>query len=155
MSQFRVILNGKGYDLLESFGRARMDDFDALLMATGRNPFAVSSGLAEFDKLRTITDDDARAAALEGEIGNRIVRTITDLVFLAKRDAGEKMTKPDGAVDPDRPITYAQATGSLQFFQVIEAFAAASKEAVAEADPEADPTSARTVSVPGGSTAAA
>ena len=141
MTQFRVILDGQGYDLMESFTGARMDTLKALLAATGRNPFAITQGFQSMDAL-AVMDQDTRMAAMTGAAGNQMMDLLADLMFLARRANGEKAPG-----DKDKPISYEQSCAQTGFFALFEEiYRSVDNDAQVI---EADPTEARTDTAPG------
>jgi hypothetical protein len=144
---FRVIIDGRGYDLINAFHRASARDWAALIGSTGHNPFLLGKRLKELEHLPTLSDDE-RFDLLAGPAGARLVDTVADLVFLARRLEGER--EPDS----DRPITPETSFASTPVMEALTGFAEAlTRQRAAEAgEAEPDPTPARTVSDPGAGT---
>lgn len=132
---FRVIINGEGYDLGGAMRAASMSDWRAISESTGRNPFEVEQGVAVLGRVKT-------EAELAGPLGMQLVDTIGDLVFLARRQAGDTSPK-----HPDRPISYEEVMDSLSLFEVMGELGRAIS-AVGRSTGE-DPTKAQTVSALG------
>ena len=119
----RVIINGEGYDLFGAFTTASMSDWKALIAETGRGSSAVKRGLDNFGAL-----DDFDT--MTGESEALLIDTITDLIFLARRVAGE------------RPLRYDAVADALPYFTALQALGEAARvmsEDAAE-DEAADPT---------------
>ena len=126
---------------MESFTGARLHDLKALLAATGRNPFTITQGFASMDSL-AVMEPDARVAAMCGDVGNRMMDLLADLMFLARRANGEKL-----AGDKDRPISYEQSCEQTRFFALFEEIYRSTADTPQVV--EVDPTSARTDIAPG------
>lgn len=128
---FRVVIDGRGLDLLGAFAHASARDWAALIGATGRNPFEIGQRLAELDKMRGATDDE-REAMLRGVVGTRLLETVTDLVFLARRREGDR--EPD----TDRPLTYETCCDETPIMPTLTGLTRAMAATAKEASP--DPT---------------
>lgn len=141
---FRVVIDGRGYDLLNAFHRASSRDWSALTGATGHNPFLVGKWLGELKKLAGLSEE-GRTDFLAGPVGTHLVDTVADLVFLARRIEGER--EPD----TDRPITPETSFATTPVMETLAGFTDAltrqQKADGGEAEP--DPMPARTVSDPG------
>lgn len=120
----RVIINGEGYDLMGAYRDATMSDWKSLIAQTGRGSAAVKRGLDAFGEVHK-TPGDTPAAVEE-----IIIDTLTDLVYLARRTAGE------------RPLSHESVADSLPYFGVMQALNEAGERmrAAAEAKATADPT---------------
>lgn len=144
----RVVIDGRGLDLMNAFQQAKMSDWKALLASTGRNPFTISAGLDALapskEELALPNDEQAAAsfARLAGKAGAQLMDTIADLVFLARRLEGDKSVE-----DATRPIGYDQVCDELSFMDALGAMS----DAQGPEEVEEDPTQAPTASAPGAS----
>lgn len=132
---FRVVIDGRGLDLLNAFGKASGQDWAALIGATGRNVFTLAQRIDELASVY-LAPADQRLGMLSGEMGGRLTETLIDLVFLARRREGE--------LEPGtrRPITYETSASTTPVIEAFSAFtesltmsAAASEDDEAPADP--------------------
>lgn len=141
---FRVIINERGYDLINAFHRASARDWAALAGANGHNPFLVGKRLAVLKQLNGMSEDE-RTDLLSTRAGTDLIDTVADLVFLARRMEGER--EPDS----DRPITPETSFATTPIMEGLTGFADALRRQreAAGGEPEPDPTKARTGSVPG------
>ena len=130
---FRVIIGDRGYNLMNAFARASAQDWAALIGATGHNPFTVSKRLKELEQLPKLTEDE-RLDLLGGPAGGRLVETVSDLVFLARRMEGER--EPD----TDRPITVETSFAQTPVMEALSGFAEAVTQQQKSAATEPDPT---------------
>jgi hypothetical protein len=137
----RIVLDGEGYDLSVALAHATYNDLRALWVGTqvngkdGRNPFTITKGFDRLGELAKMPTDE-RMEALYGDDGMVFMDTMIDLLFLAKRQAGEQV---DG-----KPITH-RAVAGTEFFALLAAFgdavaAASEGEAVEQVDPTTAPT---------------
>jgi hypothetical protein len=137
----RVIIDGRGLDLMNAFQQAKMSDWKALLASTGRNPFTVSNGLDALapskEELALPADEQAAAsfARLAGKAGAQLMDTIADLVFLARRLEGDK-----SAEDATRRISYDQVCDELSFMDALGAMSDMPASETVEEDPTRAPT---------------
>lgn len=131
---FRVVIDDKGYDLMNAFRSASARDWAALIGATGRNPFLLSKRLGELERLAKLTVDE-RADLLAGDAGTHLMETISDLVFLARRMEGER--EPG----TDRPVTVETSAAQCPVIEALNAWAEAiMQRSAAGGDDEPDPT---------------
>jgi hypothetical protein len=131
---FRVVIGDKGYDLMGAFAKASARDWAALIGATGRNPFTVSQRISEMQEMGKASETE-RGALLAGPFGGRLVETIADLVFLARRMEGDR--EPG----TDRPITPETSFDTTPVMETLDGFAAAMRaQSEGGDDDEPDPT---------------
>lgn len=129
---FRVVIDGRGLDLIGAFSHASARDWAALIGATGRNPFEIGRRLAELDKMKAATDDE-RGDMLAGPMGTRLLETVADLVFLSRRREGDR--EPG----TDRPLTYETCCDETPIMGALGALVDAMGQA-GEREAEPDPT---------------
>lgn len=138
----RIVLDGEGYDLSVALAHATYNDLRALWVGTqvngkgGRNPFTITKGFDRLGELAKLPADE-RMEALYGDDGMVFMDTIVDLLFLAKRQAGEQV---DGKL-----ISHRDVATTTEFFALLVAFGDAVEafsegEAVEQADPTTAPT---------------
>lgn len=131
---FRVVIDDRGYDLMNAFQRASGTDWAALIGATGRNPFLIGQRLGELERMAKLTGDE-RAELLTGDAGTHLMETISDLVFLSRRMEGER--EPG----TDRPITVETSADRTPVMEALTAWAQAVIErSAAGGDDAPDPT---------------
>lgn len=132
---FRVVIGDRGYDLMNAFRRASARDWAALIGATGHNPFSVGQRLAELEQMPKLGDAESMEF-LAGPAGSRLVDTLADLVFLARRMEGDR--EPG----TDRPITPETSFAETPVMEALTGFAAAvaASQAAKGGDSEPDPT---------------
>lgn len=132
---FRVVVGDKGYDLMGAFARASAADWAALAGATGRNPFTLAQRIGEMEALYKAPESE-QADRLAGAVGSRLIETVTDLLFLARRREGDR--EPG----TDRPVTYETSEAATPIMEVLAGFAGSMmRQAAAEnAEGEPDPT---------------
>ena len=129
---FRVIIDGRGLDLMNAFRRASARDWAALIGATGHNPFTLGQRLGELEGMAKLTEAE-RGDLLGGPAGGRLMETVADLVFLARRMDGDR--EPG----TDRPITPETSFDTTPVMEALEGFASAVASSSA-GEPEPDPT---------------
>lgn len=126
----RVVYDGKGYDLASAMYRSSNASWAKLIAQTKRGPFKVAQGFAELAKLK----QDAAAGDVLAELAELdeavIVRSLTDLVFLSRVNAGES-------------VTWEQVSEEVPFFAAWGVMAQAADDEE-DGEDQADPTTART-----------
>jgi hypothetical protein len=121
----------RGFDLLNAFSSATVDDWRALIAATGRGTRALAQG---FDSLTKLAQ---AGAEFDAAVELASLDTVADLLFLARRKEGDRGS-------------YAELVGELPYWQVMQGILRAANEQHAEdeAADAADPMTAPTASSP-------
>lgn len=137
----RIILDGKGYDLSAAFVTASLSDWRAFIVGTrdhegkARGSGDVQRGVA-FMEERSKRIKKTGNSALTPDDELVVITVVTDLLFLARRQSGE------------RTLSYGDVADGVSYLEVVSAFAEASERAAVvvdddgSADDEADPTQA-------------
>lgn len=130
----RVVIDGRGLDLMSAFRRSTNDLWRELIVQTrsivkgGMGPFKVASYLAELEKMKDAADDPEEILDRLGDLDQlKVVDGLTALVFLALRRDGDE-------------VTYAEVAANLSPF---EALGIISQAITAEPEDEPDPTTDR------------
>lgn len=140
----RVIVNGRGLDLMNAFHGATNAIWRELIVQTcdvvkgGLGPFKTGANLGELEKMNGVAKDSPNDVVLEAlsELDEKkVIDGLTALVFLALRMEGDR-------------VTYAEVSESLSFFEVLGMVGAVAEQ-LAEQEETPDPTTARTDSDPG------
>ncbi len=136
-----VNVSGRRLDLMRAFHDASNADWLALQHATGRGPFALAQRVKMFEKMKDFAaqleraDDDIDAPEPKMPVNEgRFLETVTDLIFLARRAGGEK-------------VTWAEVHEGTSFFDALGALNATGEAASVAADSSddaEDPTTAPT-----------